>query len=113
MLREDVLGACKEIYCWEDREGIDGRNSFSRRKCFEELLSNTCNGPSWKPISNTYSSLHDNFRKLIELWGNDILLVTPDKIKDKLTEVRSKVRKNAQISKNILINLNFLVCFCY
>ena len=32
ILEEDVLRTCKDAHKWEDREGIDGRNSVSRRK---------------------------------------------------------------------------------
>ena len=45
-----------------------------------------------------YSFLHDNFYELIELWRDDILLETPNKIRDKLVEVKSK-------GKKILLNL--------
>ena len=34
MLEDDVVIACRSTNNWENREGIDGRNSFSRPKTF-------------------------------------------------------------------------------
>ena len=97
MLRNDVLAAYKEICRWEDREGIDGRNSSSRKKCFEELLSNAYNDPTWKPVSNVYPFSHDNFREAMELWGDDVPLGTPHKMSEKTSEARYKVRKYSKL----------------
>ena len=80
---------------WADHEGIDGRNSVSR-KIFE-TCAKKFNDPSFKPFSNMCFDIHDDFlvsHDLFETEEQSLPLVAPDNIKEKLATVRVKARIN-------------------
>jgi len=81
------------LHKWADREGIDGRNSATRKKTFFEIYANKFNDPSFQPCSNIYVDLHDYFLDSYDLFDTDeqsLPLVTPNKIKDQVATVRVK-----------------------
>ena len=46
---------------WENREGLDGRNSASRPKSFPNTSANEFNDPSYLPHSKACPESHDDF----------------------------------------------------
>ena len=94
LLEEEVLTAYYNVSNWEDREGIDGRNSSSRPKTAFELGANKFNDPGYEPASNACPDLHDDFLEPIDLLDDEehtMPFVTPTKLKDQLALVRCKV----------------------
>ena len=94
MLEEEVLTAYRNVNDWEDREGIDGRDSSSRPKTVFELGCNEFNDPGHMPASNVCPDLHDDYLEPMDLFDNEehsMPLVTPSKLKDQLALVQCKV----------------------
>ena len=88
------MRAYKDAHGWDDHEGIDGRNSDSRKKTFFELCRNKQNDPGFHPYSCLHLDLHEDFlvsHGLFETKHKSLPLVTPDKTKEKLATVRVKV----------------------
>ena len=59
-----------------------------------ELGCNKFNDPGYRPVSNVYPDLHDDYLEPIDLFDDEehtMPLVTPSKLKDQLALVRCKV----------------------
>ena len=70
-IRKEVLTDFCNINNWEDREGIDGSNSSSRPKTVFELGCDEFNDPGYRPVSNVYPDLHDDFLEAIDLFDDE------------------------------------------
>ena len=103
VLEEYFLRAYKDVHEWADREGVDGRNSASRKKKCFELCTNKCNDTYFYPYSLCVYAF-----MMIFLVSNGLLetkeqlspLETPHKIKEKLAAVRVKVSDESKNVRN-------------
>jgi hypothetical protein len=82
-------------YCKKDdvlsRMEVDSRNNIARPKDFYELAADLFNDPSFNPTTKIYSDLHDDFNRSIELLYINAPRVTPQKIKEKMADIRAKL----------------------
>ena len=93
-LEEEVLPAYYDICRWEDREGIDGRNSVLRRNFFMNYVLANFNDSSCKPASSIYPNLCNNFLEAILLYKTKeqkLPLLASGNVKDKLSDERCNV----------------------
>ena len=81
----------RKIHELGDREETDARNSPDKPESFEEKCAKLFNNPDYNPTTNVYSDLHAIFSYPIELTQSSCPTVTPQKIKEKLSESRAKV----------------------
>ena len=113
-----MLQVHRSVHNLENREGIDARNSECRPKTFAEICANKHNDPSFKPKSNAYPDLHDDFISCYDLFeniDNAEPIATPGKKIDKLSEVQSKVCVafiifNATLTLLFLCSIKGFIC---
>jgi hypothetical protein len=70
---------------------LDGRNSSERPPDFFELAAEVYNDPGFNPVTNKYPSLHSDFSDHIILWAKNAPKVSPQKIREKWSDVRGKL----------------------
>jgi hypothetical protein len=82
---------------------LDGRKSSEKPPDFYELAAALYNDKQFNPYTFNYPSLHKDFEYHIILFGREAPLVTAQKLKEKLTDVRGKlviIVKNYEQSGN-------------
>jgi hypothetical protein len=91
MMQDSVRLAYLEIHKAKNRAELDGCNSSERPPDFFELAAELYNNQTFEPITSRYPSLHEDFAHPIILFGKDAPYVTPQKIREKWSDVRGKL----------------------
>jgi len=88
-----VLDAYKKSHDWSNCEELDARNAANHPKPWEELCALVYNDDAYEFNTNVYKDLHDEYRNPITITTEGCPMVTPDKIKEKMSNCRAKLVK--------------------
>jgi hypothetical protein len=92
LIEDDIRVEYTKTHEVLNRAELDGRNSAQRPPNFYEKASKLYNSPGFNPTTSIYPDLHSDFKDEIYLPYIDAPTpVTPDKIKEKLGNLRAKL----------------------
>jgi hypothetical protein len=91
IMEDEIMTAYGKLFNAKDRAELDAQNSNERPKIFYELAAEKFNDPEYNPHTTIYPNLHDDCRWSIELKASEAPIATPQKIKEKLADVRAKL----------------------